>query len=106
LQIGIENKIYSPENCVFLPPKVNSFLANKKSNNTSGNTGIYWNTLFKRWTSTIRDFNNDKYIRKHFEDKNEAIKFYEDCRRINSEKVKSYLESLNYLPKNIIELIK
>ena len=40
LQQGAENKIYSSETCVWLPPIINTFLSNKNSKNTSKYTGV------------------------------------------------------------------
>lgn len=50
------NKIYSPERCVFLPNKINSFIANSKSNNKSGFIGVAFNKLKNKYIATIKDF--------------------------------------------------
>lgn len=106
LQQDKEYKVYSPNTCVFLPHNVNSFLANKKSNNTSGVIGVYWHKLFKKWVSSIRSFNDNETIREYFDDKYLAENSYTYARKIKSEKVKDYLLELDYLNNDIIQLIK
>lgn len=44
-------KIYSPNTCIFLPNKINKFLANKQCNNKSGYTGICWDKKIKKMES-------------------------------------------------------
>jgi len=57
------NKIYSSDNCVFLPNSVNSFLTNKQKNNTSGYIGVYWNKQKNKWEAHIRDgYGKLKYL--------------------------------------------
>ena len=107
LQEVIENKIYSPTTCIFLPHNVNSFLANKQLNNTSGYVGVGWYKSSKKWVAKISLFGEDKL--KHlgyFSTSESAYEVYKQARAIESEKVKSYLRSLNYLPEEIIQLVK
>jgi len=35
-----DNKLYSPETCIFIPQALNSFMTNKQVTNTSGYTGV------------------------------------------------------------------
>ena len=49
----IGNKIYSKDTCIFVPHKINTFVANRHSNNTSGYTGVSWDKSKKKWKSAI-----------------------------------------------------
>ena len=107
LQQGTENKIYSPETCVFLPQYVNNFLTNKKSNNTSGYTGVSWYSDSKKWVVHIHllEKNKQKTLG-YFQTPELASQSYQQARAEQSEKVKDYLRSLNYLPEETIQLVK
>lgn len=106
LQQNIKNKIYSPETCVFLPKSVNTFLANKYSNNTSGYTGVRWRKDKNKWQASIGTKEIKTKHLGYFKNIEEASMAYQSARAIEAEKVKSYLRSLNYLPEHIIQLVK
>lgn len=107
LQNNVKNKIYSPDTCVFLPHNVNSFLANKKTYNTSNYTGVHWHKTNKKWQAEIMVFGENKKKNLGFFSTPEEASFaYQKARSEQAEKAKEYLRSLNYLPENIIELIK
>ena len=107
LQHRVENKIYSPSTCVFLPHNVNSFLTNKKSDNTSGCTGVSWDKARKKWTSQINLFGENKIKNiGFFPTPRLASEAYQQARLEQAEVAKDYLRSLNYLPEHIIQLIK
>lgn len=90
-------KIYSPETCIFLPKNVNMFMANKKSRNSNGSTGITWKDDIKKWRVRIQDFCTHKQIYLGvFVDIEEAKKVYLEAREQQSVKVKEYLKELNY----------
>ena len=107
LQQEIENKVYSPETCIFLPSNVNSFLANNKSDNISGRVGVSWHKNSKKWMSQIACFGDGKsaYLG-IFTDIQEASLAYQKARAEQAEKAKQYLRDLNYLPEEIIQLVK
>lgn len=108
LQENIKNKTYSPETCMFLPHNVNTFLANKLSNNTSGYTGVSWDKHAKKWKAYISLFAEGRK-QKHlglFSTPELASLAYQQARAIESEKAKDYLRGLNYLPEEVIQLIK
>lgn len=105
LQQNIKNKIYSPDTCVFLPQRINSFTTNKKSTNTSGYMGV--DKVKNRWKARINCFKNDKIISiGTFLCSEEAYMAYKNARVVQAEHAKDYLRSLNYLPEEIIQLIK
>lgn len=98
------NKIYSAETCVFIPRKVNLFLANKCSNNTSGNTGVSWMKPNKKWRVCIQSNGKNKYMGL-FVSFEQAKKAYENAREIEVVKIKEYLTKLGY-SENIIDKIR
>ena len=107
LQNDVKNKIYSPQTCIFLPKNVNSFLTNKKSDNTSGYIGVSWFKASIKWVANINLFGENKL--KHlgyFLTPEEASETYQSARELEAEKVKEYLRSLNYLSEEIIKLVK
>lgn len=107
LQQDTENKIYSPETCVFIPYNVNAFLTNKHLNNTSGYTGVSWSKARKKWEAHISLFGESK--RKnlgYFTTYEQAYETYQEARKMESEKVKDCLRGLNYLSEDIIQFVK
>ena len=107
LQQAVKNKIYSPDTCVFLPQEINKFLNNKQSSNTSGYIGVHRYKTHKKWIAQIMVFGEDKG--RHlgrFLTLEQASQAYQKARAEQSEKVKDYLRSLNYLPEETIQLVK
>ena len=106
LQTDCSHKLYSPETTIFLPKKLNTFISNKRLNNTSGFTGVSFYKNGKRWKAQIRLFEENKT--KHlgyFSTPEEASLVYQKARVEQSEKAKQYLRDLNYLPEEIIQLV-
>lgn len=92
-----DKRVYSPDTCVFIPSMVNSFMTNKKNNNTSGYTGVSWDSVAKKWIVKISEFDNNKY--KHigrFTNIEDARKAYIKAREVQCIKVKGYLKELGY----------
>lgn len=108
LQQGVENKIYSPSTCIFLPSSVNSFIStNIQSTNKSGYVGVNKHKVTGKWVAQIRDFNLKKPIHLGlFDNIEEASIVYQKARKIQAEKVKDYMRSLGYYSEEIIQLIK
>lgn len=55
------NKCYSPETCIFVPPKVNGFLVIKHGRNSSGLIGASYQTTSRcknKWISSCSQLNN------------------------------------------------
>ena len=105
LQEGIENKIYSPSTCVFLPKKVNLFLLKDRYYNFEV-VGVSFDQSREVWVGQTRDFYSGKHIAKGFKSKEDAINFYCANKREQVEVAKKYLTELNYLPEEIIELVR
>lgn len=107
LQQNIEDKIYSPTTCVFLPQSVNSFLTNIKASNSSNYTGVTWMSKINKWQVTCSIFmeSKSKYLGV-YSDKYEAYKVYMDFRNKNLETIKQYLKDLNYLDCSFIDSLK
>lgn len=107
LQQEKDIKIYKIDTCIFLPSKINSFLAINNRNNTSGFVGVYYSRETKKYVAQISDFKTNKTLNLGYRDtKEEASKLYKEYRAKNVEEAKEYLKNLNYLPENIVNLIK
>ena len=107
MQEGIKNKIYSPKTCIFLPQKINSYIADRSLKNTSGFVGVTFEKYYKKYRAIINDFDSGKSIHLgYFKTPEEASQAYQIARAENAEKAKQYLRDLNYLPEEIIQLIK
>lgn len=101
-QYSFDFKIYSPETCVWLPKRINIFIYRKHKNTIS----ISYDKSRNKWVSGTTDFNTGEFIRKRFNTQEEAHEFYLKVRAEQVEKAKDYLRSLNYLPEEIIQLVK
>jgi hypothetical protein len=75
-----DNGIYSPKTCIFIPGSLNNFMANNKSNNKSGYTGVSWDNSRNRWVVRISMDGGDKYLGL-YKDKLEASKVYNEARK-------------------------
>ena len=107
LQLNKKEKIYSPETCIFLPHKINSFFTNVQSNNTSGFTGVSYIKNKKIYTAVIKNFDTGKNIYLgSSKDINKANDIYINGRAEQSEKAKKYMRDIGIYPEEIISLIK
>lgn len=101
------NKEYSPEACMFLTKKINSFLTNELSNNTSGYIGVCWHKQIGKWRANCRGFLAGKQLALGcYDDIQEASDAYIKARSIQAEHAKDYMRSLNIYDEKIIQLIK
>lgn len=101
-----DNKIYSPETCIFIPEKVNLYIRNKTSRNTSGYTGVVWDKRYCKWVVGTTSFKTGKYIYlDSFSDIEEASREYIKERGRQLIDIKEYLISLGY-DKDIVNNIK
>ena len=101
LQQGIENKIYSPNTCVFLPIKINSYISKDI------NSGVFWYESRNKWMGYVGEFGIRKRIHLgYFKTKEECEAVVRKAKMEQDESAKNYLRSLNYLPEEIIQLIR
>ena len=101
LQQNIENKIYSPETCIWLPLSINSYISKDL------NSGVFWYERKNRWMGYVNEFGIGKRIHLgYFKTKEECESVVRKAKMEQDEKAKDYLRSLNYLPEEIIQLIR
>jgi len=78
-----DNKLYSPETCLFIPQELNKFMTNIKSNNTSGYPGVCWDKESNKWLATINSVKYGKKVKLgRFKDIKEAGEAYSEARKI------------------------
>ena len=103
-QLGISNKIYSPQTCVIIPKRVNGFMVNVQSSNKSGHAGIFKLKHRKnRWVVSVSDrtTKNSKKLGM-FNNIEDAIKCYNEYREKMSEELKNWVRGLNYIDEEVI----
>lgn len=102
LQENINNKIYSPKTCIFLPKKVNIFISKKYTNE---NIGIQ--IINKKYRAILLDYETEKYVNfGTYKTLKDAQKACIELKIKNLNYIKEYLRNLNYLSNDIINLIK
>lgn len=106
MQIGIDLKVYSKDTCCFLPRIVNNYLRRDRLDNSEKLQGLFFNEIENKWVVSKVPFGESKRKCKRFKTQEEAIKYLNNFNTAQTEKVKDYLRSLNYLPEEIIQLIK
>lgn len=104
-QYGTENKIYSPNTCIFLPQRINTFIRSMRRTNITGEIGISYHNSHKKWRAQTNDFDTGKNIVKYATNKEEALLIYKELRKIQIEKAKQYMRNLNEFNEDIISLI-
>jgi len=98
-----DNKVYSPNTCVFIPPALNSFLTNVKLNNTSGYPGAHFNKYKNKWEASIHSNGKQKHLGT-FKNKQIASLTYKLARKKEATKWKK--EMMGILPQRVINNIK
>jgi hypothetical protein len=56
------NKIYSPENCVFVPHTINCLFVNRKVDRGEYPLGVCWYKKTNKFCTTCNDINKSKYL--------------------------------------------
>lgn len=88
------NKVYSPENCIFVSQAINKLLSGSGVSKGNHKTGCHWNTLRKKFQSECR--HNGKTVRLGFyTDEQKAHEVYKDYKyKVIAEVAKSQSEPL------------
>lgn len=101
-----ENKIYSPDTCIFIPHCVNSFIIGNINTNTSGRVGVSFDNDRQKWMAYTTNVLTHKRINiGRFRDKQEAIRALDEEIGRQIEILKSYMRELGY-SEDIIRLIE
>lgn len=107
LQYNLKNKIYSPSTTLWIPKRINSYIQNKRSGTKNEFKGVEKRSeLCWRAVSVLFEEPSKKYMIGHYKTKEDAHEAYISYKLQQDEKAKDYLRSLNYLPEEIIQLIK
>ena len=102
LQLGVENKIYSPKTCLFLDRKMNNFIVVRHSNNKHGVAGISL-SLNNIWRAECTDFNSGiKQMLGRFKTKEDARQSYIEFKLKQIDSAKVYMKNLGYYSDAII----
>lgn len=102
------NKVYSENNCVFIPLKLNKFLASKQRRNSSGYTGVsFYKTTYK-YRARINDVCTGKLMHLgYFNEVEKASEAYLKARIIMVDKIKKILiNDYKIVDKNILNNIR
>jgi len=75
-----EGKAYSPSTCVFIPKRLNSFLTNKQTANTSGYIGVSRTRNGLKWRASIKIDGKGKNLGV-FEEVEDAVDAYKQARQ-------------------------
>lgn len=91
------NKIYSPENCVFVPQSINKLFT--KANNIRGKCPLGITCLDSKWFANCYDGNNKQIYLGSFETKEKAFQVYKQFKeKTIKQKADKYKE---YIPNNL-----
>lgn len=106
LQLGFEHKVYSPSTTVWLPQRINSYIQIRQIDEKDYFRGI-WKSKYSHIIYSI-DFDKPQqlvYLGSAL-DFEEAKNIYIKHKLAQDEKARQYLLSLNYLPEEIIQLVR
>ena len=101
LQQGIQNKIYSPKTVVWIPTSINTYITKQIE------SGVFWYEKKKRWTGYCSEFKKrNKVNLGSFKDKKSCSDVVKEFKLLQDIKARQFVRDLNYLPEEIIQLIK
>lgn len=103
--LSTDSKIYSESTCIFIPPALNNFLANRKPKSTNLPTGVRERRA-GRFTAEIRSIivEGEKKSLGTFPTIEEASKAYQEARTIEADKLREFYK--NILPLSALEAIR
>ena len=89
------NKIYSPENCVFVPHNINLLFTKHDKARGKYPIGVYYNKRDKKFRAqcSVYDFEENKTKRKHlglYDTKEQAFEVYKEFKEKNIKEVADY----------------
>ena len=99
-----DNKIYSPETCLFIPLELNSFMTSTQHNNRSGKAGVDWHKDANKWQSRICDGSGRRMDLGRYENKEDAIEAYKNKREDLANEWRDKMKDI--LPQKAILMIK
>jgi hypothetical protein len=105
--LGNNSKVYSADNCIFLPAKLNSFISSEttltKDINRTGFKGVKKQGI--KYVARIHDIDTGKELRsKLYDTAEEASEAYKRARKFYANKWKEYMEGI--IPQKAIDNIK
>ena len=87
------NKVYSKETCIFIPERLNGFLTNEQSHNTSGFPGVNFTKANKKWMARVKVGQTRKSLGS-FNTPEEASEVYQKARAIEASKLKEFYKDI------------
>ena len=107
LQYDLKNKIYSPNTTLWIPKRINSYIQNKRSGTNNEIKGVQKRSENSwRVTSVLFENPSKNYNIGSYKTKEEAQQAYINFKLEQDIKARDYLCSLNYLPEEIIQLVR
>ena len=76
------NKIYSPDTCVFVSPRINTLLVDCKASTGKHPKGVRFNKADGKFIASMRVFGKSRYLGR-FNDPDEASKAYRKAKRLH-----------------------
>ena len=100
--LNIENKIYSKENCVFIPSELNNFITQLQVNKGKFPTGVTYNKRYKKYQAILYGEGKREF---------EFFNNVEDCRKAYVKSRNDYARKLAYkysekVDQRVIELLE
>ena len=107
LQKDVVEKVYSESTCVWIPKRINSYIQAKRSGTFNEIKGVR-EERSGSWvaTSTLFEKGGINYTIGRYRTQDEAVNAYREFKLLQDVKARQFVRDLNYLPEEIIQLIK